>query len=144
MMIGKVIAYASRKLKVHERNYPAHDLEFATVVFSLKIWHHYLYGVHLDVFTDHRSPSYVFSQKDLNLKQRKRLKFLKNYDMSILYHPCKADVVVDALSRLSVGSTAYFEKDKKFLARDVHRLAHLGVRLMDSTKRGIVMMNLAG
>ncbi|MCF7184096.1 hypothetical protein L3H42_11405, partial [Corynebacterium sp. MC-13] len=73
----KVIAYASRQLKVHERNYPTHDLELATVVFALKIWHHYLYGVHVDVFTDHKSLQYVFTQKDLNLRQRRWLELLK-------------------------------------------------------------------
>ena len=58
---GKVIAYASRQLKPHEKNYPTHDLELAAVVFSLKIWRHYLYGVHVDVFTDHKSLQYVFT-----------------------------------------------------------------------------------
>ncbi|WMV46041.1 hypothetical protein MTR67_039426 [Solanum verrucosum] len=67
MQHGKVIAYASRQLKVHEKNYPTHDLELAAVVFVLKIWRHYLCGVHVDVFTDHKSLQYVFTQKDLNL-----------------------------------------------------------------------------
>ncbi|WMV49619.1 hypothetical protein MTR67_043004, partial [Solanum verrucosum] len=71
MQNGKVIAYASRKLKVSEKNYPTHDLELATIVFALKIWKNYLYGVHLDVFTDHKSLKYLFTQKDLNLRQRK-------------------------------------------------------------------------
>ncbi|WMV32801.1 hypothetical protein MTR67_026186 [Solanum verrucosum] len=87
MQNGKVIAYASRQLKVHEKNYPTHDLELAAVVFSLKIWRHYLYGVHVDVFTDHKSLQYVFTQKDLNLRQRRWLEFLKDYDMSVHYHP---------------------------------------------------------
>ncbi|WMV30279.1 hypothetical protein MTR67_023664, partial [Solanum verrucosum] len=100
---GKFIAYSSRQLKVHERNYPTHDLELAVVVFTLKIWHHYLYGVHVDVFTDHKSLLYVFSQKELNLRQRRWLELLKDYDMSILYHPGKTNVFVDALSRLSMG-----------------------------------------
>ena len=67
MQNGKVIAYASMQLKVHERNYPTHDLELATVVFALKIWRHYLYGVHVYVFTDHKSLQYVFTQNELNL-----------------------------------------------------------------------------
>ncbi|WMV58989.1 hypothetical protein MTR67_052374, partial [Solanum verrucosum] len=87
MQNGKVIAYASRQLKVHEKNYPTHDLELAAVVFALKIWRHYLYGVHVDVFTDHKSLQYVFTQKDLNLRQRRWLEFLKDYDMSVHYHP---------------------------------------------------------
>ena len=73
MQHGKFIAYASRQLKVHEKNYPTHDLELAVVVFALKIWRHYLYGVHVDVFTDHKSLQYVFTQKDLNLRQRRWL-----------------------------------------------------------------------
>ena len=68
MQCGKVIAYASRQLKVHERNYPTHDLELAAVVFALRIWRHYLYGVHVDIYTDHKSLQYVFSQKELNLR----------------------------------------------------------------------------
>ncbi|WMV29806.1 hypothetical protein MTR67_023191, partial [Solanum verrucosum] len=71
MQNGKVIAYATRQLKVHEKNYPTHNLELAVVVFALKIWWHYLYGVHVDVFTDHKSLQYIFTQKDLNLCQRR-------------------------------------------------------------------------
>ncbi|KAH0743176.1 hypothetical protein KY290_031169 [Solanum tuberosum] len=84
MQHGKVIAYASRQLKVHEKNYPTHDLELAAVVFVLKIWRHYLYGVHIDVLTNHKSLQYVFSQKELNLRQRRWLELLKDYDMSVL------------------------------------------------------------
>ncbi|WMV42015.1 hypothetical protein MTR67_035400 [Solanum verrucosum] len=91
---GKVITYASRQLKVHETNYLTHDLELAAVVFSLKIWRHYLYGVHVDVFTDRKSLQYVFTQKELNLSQMRWLEFLKDYDMNILYHPSKANKVV--------------------------------------------------
>ena len=110
---GKVIAYAFRQLKPHEKNYPTHDLELAAVVFALKIWRHYLYGVHVDVFTNHKSLQYVFTQRELNLHQRRWLELLKNYDMSVLYHPGKANVVADALSRLSMGSVAHVENDKK-------------------------------
>ena len=70
MQSDKVISYASRKLKVHEKNYPTHDLELVVVVFELEIWRHYLYGVHVDVFTNHKSLQYVFTQKELNLCQR--------------------------------------------------------------------------
>ena len=70
MQRGKVIAYASRQLKVHESNYPTHDLELAAVVFALRIWRYYLYGVHIDIYTDHKSLQYIFSQKELNLRQR--------------------------------------------------------------------------
>ncbi|WMV41089.1 hypothetical protein MTR67_034474 [Solanum verrucosum] len=107
MQNGKVIAYASRQIKVHEKNYPTHDLELVAVVFALKIWRHYLYGVYVNVFTNDKSLQYVFNQKDLNLCQRRWLELLKDYDMSVLYHPGKANVVVDALSRLSMGSVAH-------------------------------------
>ncbi|KAH0658244.1 hypothetical protein KY289_026992 [Solanum tuberosum] len=129
------------ELKDHEKNYPTHDLELAAVVFALKIWRHYLYGVHVDVFTDHKSLQYAFSQKELNLSQRRWLEFLKDYDISILYHPSKANFVADALSMLYMGSITHFEEDKKELAKEVHRLARLGVRLMDSTEGGVVVMN---
>ncbi|KAK9117782.1 hypothetical protein Sjap_016729 [Stephania japonica] len=70
MQEGKVIAYASRQLKIHEKNYPTHDLELAAVVFALKIWRHYLYGERFVLFTDHKSLKYLFTQKELNMRQR--------------------------------------------------------------------------
>ena len=103
MQEKNVIAYSSRQLKVHERNYSTHDLELAAVVFSLKQWRQYLYGVKCEVYTDHRSLQYVFTQKDLNLRQRRWMELPKNYNITILYHPGKANVVADALSR-KVGS----------------------------------------
>ncbi|KAH0637947.1 hypothetical protein KY290_036496 [Solanum tuberosum] len=141
MQRGNVIAYASRQLKVHEKNYPTHDLELAAVVFALKIWRHYLYGVHVDVFTDHKSLQYVFTQKELNLRQRRWLEFLKDYDMSVHYHPGKANVVADALSRLSIGRVGHIEEERKELARDVHRLTRLGVRLMSISDGGVTIQN---
>ncbi|XP_075103258.1 uncharacterized protein LOC142177970 [Nicotiana tabacum] len=138
---GKVIAYASRQLKAHEKNYPTHDLELAVVVFVLKIWHHYLYGVHVDIFTDHKSLQYIFKQRELNLRQRRWLELLKNYDVDILYHPRKANVVADALSRRSMGSLAHVEADKRTMMKEVHRLASLGVRLLDSEDGGVVLQN---
>ena len=141
MQSGKVIAYASRQLKVHEKNYPTHDLELAAVVFALKIWRHYLYGVHVDIFTDHKNLQYVFTQKDLNLRQRRWLEFLKDYDMSVHYHPGKANVVADALSRVSMGSLAHVEEGSKELAKEVHRLAKLGVRLEGVDSGGVVVVD---
>ena len=99
MQNGSVNAYASKKLKPHERNYPTHDLELAAVVFALKKWRHYLYGVTFEVYTDHKSLKYLFSQKELNLRQRRWVEFLEDYDCTINYHPGKANVVADALSR---------------------------------------------
>ncbi|KAD5317689.1 hypothetical protein E3N88_17635 [Mikania micrantha] len=99
MQRGKVIAYASRQLKVHEVNYPTHDLELAAMVFALKIWRHYLYGVRCTIYTDHKSLKYFFTQKELNMRQIRWIELLKDYDCEILYHPAKANVVADALSR---------------------------------------------
>ncbi|KAI3715240.1 hypothetical protein L6452_22213 [Arctium lappa] len=99
MQRGKVIAYALRQLKIHEENYPTHDLELAAVVFALKLWRHYLYGTKCTLFTDHKSLKYVFDQKELNMRQRRWLELLKDYDCELLYHPGKANVVADALSR---------------------------------------------
>ncbi|KAD7479605.1 hypothetical protein E3N88_02741 [Mikania micrantha] len=99
MQRGKVLAYASRQLKPHETTYPTHDLELAAVVFALKIWRHYLYGSKFMIFTDHKSLKYFFTQKELNMRQRRWLELLKDYDCEILYHPGKANVVADALSR---------------------------------------------
>ena len=104
MQDGKVIAYASRQLKEHERNYPVHDLELAAVVFALKTWRHYLYGAQCRIYTDHQSLKYFFTQKDLNMRQRRWLELVKDYDCEIFYHPGKANKVADALSRKS-GTT---------------------------------------
>ena len=128
---GKVVVYASRQLKVHE-NYPTHYLELASVVFALKIWRHYLYGVHVDVHTDQKSIQYVFTQKELNLQQRRMLELLNDYDMSVLYHPDKANVVADALCRITMGSVPHVDEARKYLVKKVHRLTRLGIRLEDS------------
>ncbi|GJU94605.1 putative reverse transcriptase domain-containing protein, partial [Tanacetum coccineum] len=98
MQREKVIAYASRQLKVHEKNYTTHDLELGSVVFALKIWRHYLYGTRCTVFTDHKSLQHILDQKELNMRQRRWLELLSDYDCDIRYHPEKANVVADALS----------------------------------------------
>lgn len=102
MQDGKIISYASRQLKPHERNYPTHDLELAVVIFALKIWRHYLYGERCYIYTDHKSLKYLLSQKELNLRQRRWIELLKNYDCVIDYHPGRANVVADALSSKAV------------------------------------------
>ncbi|GKB35495.1 putative reverse transcriptase domain-containing protein [Tanacetum coccineum] len=99
MQREKVIAYASRQLKIHEKNYTTHDLELGSVVFALKIWRHYLYGTKCTVFTDHKSLQHILDQKELNMRQRRWLELLSDYDCDIRYHPGKANVVADALSR---------------------------------------------
>ncbi|GJZ84046.1 putative reverse transcriptase domain-containing protein [Tanacetum coccineum] len=95
----KVISYASRQLEIHEKNYTTHDLELGAVVFALKIWRHYLYGTKCTVFTDHKSLQHILDQKELNMRQRRWLELLSDYDCDIRYHPGKANVVADALSR---------------------------------------------
>nr|GFA01011.1 putative reverse transcriptase domain-containing protein [Tanacetum cinerariifolium] len=99
MQREKVIAYASRQLKVHENNYKTHDLELGVVVFALKIWRHYLYGTKCTVFTDHKSLQHILDQKELNMRQHRWLELLSDYDCEIHYHLGKANVVANALSR---------------------------------------------
>ncbi|GJU20459.1 putative reverse transcriptase domain-containing protein [Tanacetum coccineum] len=99
MQREKVIAYASRQLKIHEKNYMTHDLELGAVVFSLKLWRHYLYGTKCTVFTDYKSLQHILTQKELNMRQRCWLELLSDYNCEIHYHPGKENVVIDALSR---------------------------------------------
>ncbi|GJV80654.1 putative nucleotidyltransferase, ribonuclease H [Tanacetum coccineum] len=109
MQREKVISYASRQLKIHEKNYTTHDLELGAVVFALKIWRHYLYGTKCTVYTDHKSLQHILDQKELNMRQRRWLELLSDYDCDIRYHPGKANVVADALSRKATRTTLEFE-----------------------------------
>ncbi|GJV25174.1 putative reverse transcriptase domain-containing protein [Tanacetum coccineum] len=99
MQREKVIAYTSRQLKIHEKNYTTHDLELGAVVFALKMWRHYLYSTKCVVFTDHKSLQHILHQKELNMRQRRWLELLSDYDCKICYHLGKPNVVADALSR---------------------------------------------
>jgi ribonuclease HI len=117
MQEGHVIAYASHQLRKHELNYPTHDLELAAVVHALKIWRHYIMGTKCQVYTDHKSLKYIVTQKDLNLRQRRWLELIKDYDLEIHYHPGKANLVADALSRKELPNE---------LAKDFERL-NLGI-----------------
>jgi hypothetical protein len=101
MQDGCMVVYASRQLRKHEANYLTHDLELATVVHALKIWRHYLMGKRCELYMDHKSLKYVFTQVNLNLRQRRWLDLIKDYDLGINYHPRKANVVADALSQRS-------------------------------------------
>ncbi|GJX54116.1 putative reverse transcriptase domain-containing protein [Tanacetum coccineum] len=99
MQNKKVIAYASRQLKIHKKNYTTHDLELGAVVFALKMWRHYLHRMRCTIFTDHKSLQHILDQKELNMRQRRWLELLSDYDCGIHYHPGKATIVADALSR---------------------------------------------
>jgi hypothetical protein len=99
MQEGHVVAYASRHLRKHEEKYPTHDLELAIVVHALKIWRHYIIGKRCEVYSDPKSLKYIFTQPDLNLRQRRWLELIKDFDLRINYHLGKANVVADALSR---------------------------------------------
>jgi hypothetical protein len=101
MQDNRVISYASRVLRPHEQNYLTHDLELAAVVHALKMWRHYLMGTHCNIYTDHKSLKYIFTQVDLNMRQRRWLELIKDYDLEVHYHPGKANVVADALCRKS-------------------------------------------
>jgi hypothetical protein len=99
MQDGCVIAYSSRQLRCHEEHYPTHDLELAVVVLDLWTWWHYLLRNVVLIFTDHKSLKYIFTQTNLNMSQRRWLELIKDYDLEVHYHPDKANVVADALSR---------------------------------------------
>ena len=106
MQSRRVVFYSSQQLKNHEQNYPTHDMELATIVFALKVWHHYLYNERFEGFSDHKSLKYIFTQLDLNMRQHRWMEYLKDYDFTLHYHPSKENVVVDALSRKSRGVLA--------------------------------------
>jgi ribonuclease HI len=126
MQEGHVIAYASRQLRKHELNYPNHDLELVAVVHALKIWRHYIMGTKCQVYTDHKSLKYIFTQKDLNLRQRHWLELIKDYDLEIHYRPGKANLVADALSRKEHVPSAIVVQLVDELAKDFERL-NLGI-----------------
>ena len=109
-------------MKKHEENYPTHDLELAAIVFTLKIWRHYLYGAPYRIFPDHKSLQYIFTQKELNLRQRRWLELIKDYDCTIEYHPGKANVVADALSRHPYSSLSHMRSGYLPLLVDLRAL----------------------
>ncbi|KAF8083681.1 hypothetical protein N665_0757s0001 [Sinapis alba] len=137
---GKVIAYASRKLRKHEGNYPTHNLEMAAVVFALKIWLSYLYGAKGQILTDHKSLKYIFSQPELNLRQRRWMEFVADYDLEIAYHPGKANLVADALSRRRAEVSA--EREAEVLEGMVRSL-HLNTLASEDEPLGLEAVNQA-
>jgi hypothetical protein len=119
---NRVIAYASRALRTHEQNYPTHDLELAAVIHALKIWRHHLMGTKCHIYTDHKSLKYIFTQADLNMRQRRWLELIKDYDLEIHYHPGKANVVADALSRKAHCSCLSVESFNETLCWEMRKL----------------------
>jgi hypothetical protein len=126
MREGHVIAYASRQLRKQELNHPTHDLELAAFVHALKIWRHYIMGNKCQVCMDHKSLKYMFTQKDLNLRQRRWLELIKDYGLEIHYHPAKANLVTDALSRKEHVHSAIVAQLPDEIVEDFRRL-NLGI-----------------
>jgi hypothetical protein len=126
MQEGQVVCYVSRQLRRHEENYPTHDLELATVVYDLKIWRHYLIGHRCEIYSDHKSLKYIFTQNDLNLRLRRWLELIKDYDLGINYHLGKANVVADALSHKKYCNTTFARKMQPELRREIEYL-NLGI-----------------
>jgi hypothetical protein len=122
MQEGQVVCYASRQLRKHEENYPTHDLELAVMVHALKIWRHYLIGHRCEIYSDHRSLKYIFTENDLNLRQRRWLELIKDYDLGINYHPGKANVVADALSRKKYCNATFARRMPSELRREIKYL----------------------
>jgi hypothetical protein len=122
MQDGKVVSYTSRQLRKHEENYPTHDLELATVVHAFKIWRHYLIGHRCEIYSDHKSLKYIFMQNDLNLRQRQWLELIKDYDLGINYHPGKANVVADALSRKKYCNATFAMRIRPELHKEIKNL----------------------
>jgi hypothetical protein len=118
----RVIAYASRQLRWHEEHYPTHDLELAAVVHALKIWRHYLLGNICHIYTDHKSLKYIFTQSELNMRLRRWLQLIKDYELEIHYHPGKANVVADALSRKAFCHCLTMKTSHIMLCQEMEKL----------------------
>jgi hypothetical protein len=116
------VCHASRQLRKHEEDYPTHDLELAVVVHALKIWRHYLIGHRCEIYSDHKSLKYIFTQNNLNLRQRHWLDLIKDYDLGIDYHPKKANVVADALSRKKYCNATFARRMPPQLQRQIEYL----------------------
>jgi hypothetical protein len=117
MQEGQVVCYASCQLRKHEENYNTHDLELAAVAHAPMIWRHYLIGHRCEIYGDHKSLKYIFTQNDLNLRQRHWLELIKDYDLGINYHPGKANVVANALSRKKYCNATFARKMQPELRR---------------------------
>ena len=123
---------------MYDNYYRTHDLELVVMVFALKMWRHYLYRVHFDVYTDHKVSSMILPKRCW-ISNEKGVELWKDYDISLLYHPDKTNMVADALSRVTISNMYHVEEAKKDLVKDVHRFARLGVRLEDSPNGGFMV-----
>jgi hypothetical protein len=135
MQDRKVIAYGSRQLKPHEVNYPTHDLELAAVVFALKKWRQFLYRAKCELYINHKSLKYFFTQKELNMRQRSWLELIKDYDLTINYTPGKANVIADALSQKSTETQLMNRELPKELLMDLERLE---IQCLEMQSLGII------
>jgi hypothetical protein len=143
-----VIAYASRALWNHEQNYPTHDLELVAVIHALKIWRHHLIGAKCNIYTDHKSLKYIFTQADLNMRQRRWLELIKNYDLDVHYHPGKANMVTDALSRkahcqclsIEIFSETLYSQMRKLNLKIIPQ-GSLNLRSIESTLKDNIIMS---
>jgi hypothetical protein len=124
MQEGHVVCYASQQLRKHEENYPTHDLELAAMVHALKIWRHFLIGNCCEIYNDHKSLKYIFTQNDLNLRQCLWLELIKDYYLGINYHPRKANVVADAVSHKKYCNASFARRMKPELRREIKYLNH--------------------
>ncbi|GKB67918.1 putative reverse transcriptase domain-containing protein, partial [Tanacetum coccineum] len=143
----KVIAYASRHLKSHEKNYMTHDLELGAVVFALKIWRHYLYGEKSVIYTDHKSIQHIFNQKELNMRQRRWLELFSDYECKIKYLPGKANVVANALTQfeafkdenvIAEGLNGTYQQMEKREDGSLHYMDCIWVLLVGSVRTKIM------
>jgi hypothetical protein len=136
MQEGQVVCFASRQLRKHEENYPTHDLELAAVVHALKIWRHYIIRHRCKIYSDHKSLKYIFTQNDLNLRQRCWLELIKDYDLGINYHLGKANVVADALSHKKYCNATFAWRMPPGLWREIE---YLNLGMVNEAK---VVMNV--
>jgi hypothetical protein len=140
MQEGRVISYSSQQLRCHEENYPTHDLELVVVVMALRMWRHYLHGNVVHIYTDHKSLKYIFTQADLNMKQRRWLELIKDYELEVHYHPGKANVVTDALNRKAhcYCLTTMRSTGEKFSTRVLPDLSVFNITLTPTLRSEII------
>jgi hypothetical protein len=121
-------------LRKHEENYPTHDLELAAVVHALKIRRHYLIDDRCEIYSDHKSLKYIFTQTNLNLRQRRWLELIKHYDIKINYHPRKANIVADALSRKKYCSAIFARRMRLEMCQEI---IYLNLAMVNETAMAV-------